>query len=164
MALAYDATVATICTQTAWGHHGLSQCDIPSGPGKSSSRALRGDREDPAPNFFSPGEVPGSGRATLRGHLTVTLRVFCHQPCVQGHAAGEPLSWNDLLCRLMVGSHHLKSLFQPKRSCDSMMPAERLLGKLPAWVNPELTFQEKLQEMRFGSSASQKMEQMWIVL
>lgn len=83
-ALARDTTVAIFCTQTSWGHRESSQRDIPSGTGKSSSQALRRDREDLNPNFLSLGEVPGSGRATLWCRLTVPLRVFCHQPNTQG--------------------------------------------------------------------------------
>lgn len=66
---------------------------IPGGRGKSSSHASRRCRENENPNFFSLGEVPGSGRATL----AVSLRVFCHQPNAQGCAAGASLSWNNFL-------------------------------------------------------------------
>ena len=64
-------TIATFCTQMPWGHGESSQRDVPSSTGKSSSQALRRGREDLIPSVLSLGEVPGSGRASLRCRLSV---------------------------------------------------------------------------------------------
>lgn len=67
--------------------------DIPGGTGKSSFHILRRCRENENPNFFSLGEVPGSGRATLQcPHVSPATKPPPRGVLLESHSAGTTFS------------------------------------------------------------------------